>query len=123
MATTFRTVFVDGRTIIVDAWCCIKVSIYINKESNVNCTLNRLYKIHDVSSFARFQEDIRQRSKRRVFFILCSKYNLYYCICLYYGSDNKRFTKPHSYLTNLVSKGKLFRAGGIKGCENYIKLC
>ena len=28
----------------------------INKYSNVNCTLNRVYKIHDVSSLARYQE-------------------------------------------------------------------
>ena len=30
--------------------CCTIISINTNKYSKVNCTLNRVYKIHDVSS-------------------------------------------------------------------------
>ena len=76
--------------------CCTIISIHINKYSNVNCTLNRVYKITDVSSFTRYKvkylafralpvimSNKGQSSKRRVFLIatFCSKYNLHYCIC------------------------------------------
>ena len=88
------------------------ISININKYSNVNCTLNRVFLIHDFSricpmyfigfstyAYLILLNDLFTRSrptkslllrlitgissKRRVFYILCSECNLDYCICLY----------------------------------------
>ena len=43
---------VKARTIFVDA-CCTIISINISKYSNVNCTLNILFKIHLITGKAR----------------------------------------------------------------------
>ena len=62
-----------SETIFVDA-CCTVISININKHSKVNCNFNRVYKY----SFKLTGIGL----KSRVFYILCSKYNLLDCICL-----------------------------------------